>query len=159
MNRRSWVLFLQVEGVILRGWSWRQWADQYTAADSKHSWRMVSLHTFKYKEPICQSNFNALVIYPSVRSNMLTISWIELVIYAEWVIDWLNYTFMEELAPLKQPACNAWVMGLRTSLCDISEIYFLESIDTVSGTEWLKMVCVTLWNLLRPAMSAVLTGK
>jgi len=40
--------------------------------------------------------------------------------------------------------------------------YFLDlfsRIDLVSGTEGHKMVCVTLWNLLRPAMSAVLTGK
>jgi len=38
----------------------------------------------------------------------------------------------------------------------ISEIYFLESIQSLA--EGLEMVCVTLWNLLRPAMSAVLTA-
>jgi len=54
-------------------------------------------------------------------------------------------------------AATLEVMGSRPSLDDISEIYFLESI--VSGTEGIKIVCVTLWNLLRPAMSAVLTGK
>jgi len=32
-------------------------------------------------------------------------------------------------------------------------------IDTVSGTEGLKMVCVTVRNLLWTAMSVVLTGK
>jgi len=40
--------------------------------------------------------------------------------------------------------------------------YFLDlfsRIDTVSGTEGLKMVCVALRNSLRSAMSAVLTGK
>jgi len=48
------------------------------------------------------------------------------------------------------------VMGLRPTLGDISDIYFLESI--VSGAQELKMVCVTLWNLMRTAMTAVLTG-
>jgi len=33
-------------------------------------------------------------------------------------------------------------MGSRPSLGDISEIDFLESIQSVSGTEGLKMVCV-----------------
>jgi len=40
--------------------------------------------------------------------------------------------------------------------------YFLDlfsRIETVSGLEVLKMICLTLWNLLKPAMSAVLTGK
>jgi len=54
-------------------------------------------------------------------------------------------------------AATLEVMGSRPSLGDISEIYFLKLI--VSGTEGLKMVSVTLWNLLRPAMSVVLTGN
>jgi len=42
-------------------------------------------------------------------------------------------------------AATLEVMGLRPSLGDVSEIYFLESI--VSGTKGLEMVFVTLWNL------------
>jgi len=61
-----------------------------------------------------------------------------------------RFTVAEWLTHL---AATLEVMGSRPSLGDIARI------NTVSCTEGFKMVCVTLWNLLRPAMYAVLTGK
>jgi len=65
-----------------------------------------------------------------------------------------QFTVTEWLTHL---AATLKVMGSRPSLGDIYENYFLKSIQYMAQRDF--MVCVTLQNLLWPAMYAVLTGK
>jgi len=65
-----------------------------------------------------------------------------------------RFTVTERLTHL---AATLEVMGSPQPRRYLWDLFF--RIDTVSGTEGLKMACVTLWNLLWPAMSAMLTDK